>query len=80
MRALMNFMERDGWTMHILAADARTVLLGYRSVRDQEMLLRIVAKLHGDVAEVEENIRRWGRGSVWIDPSAEQCKSAGDSA
>jgi hypothetical protein len=53
------------------------VLVGYRGVRDQEMLLRIVAKLHGDVAEVEENIRRWGRGNVWIDPSPEQCKALG---
>jgi hypothetical protein len=73
----MNVMERDGWTMHILAADARTVLLGYRSVRDQEMLLRIVAKLHGDVAEVEENIRRWGRAASGLIPSAEQCKGLG---
>jgi hypothetical protein len=71
MRALMNFMHRDGWWIHILAEDCRTVILGYRSV------LRIVAKLHGDVAEAERNIRRWGRGSVWIDPSPAQCKALG---
>ena len=77
MRALLNYMHRDGWSLHILAEDCKTVLLGYRSVRDQETLLRIIAKLHGDVAEAENNIRRWGRGSIWIDPSPAQCKALG---
>ena len=40
-------------------------------------LLRIVAKLHGDVVEAENNIRRWGRGSVWIDPSSGTVQGAG---
>jgi hypothetical protein len=46
MRALMNFQEGDGWTVHIIGADARTVLMSFSRVRDKEMLLRIVAKLH----------------------------------
>ena len=77
MRALLNYMYREGWTMHIMGEDCKTVLLGYRKVRDQEALLRIVAKLHGAVAEVETNIQRWGQGSVWIEPSPEQCKALG---
>ena len=52
-------------------------LLSLRPARDQETLLRIVAKLHGDVAEAEADIRRWGRGSIWIDPSLEQCNALG---
>jgi hypothetical protein len=77
MRGLMNFMHRDGWSLHILAEDCRTVLVGYRRVQDQETLLRIVAKLHGDVTELKRGIKQWGRGSVWIDPSPEQCKALG---
>jgi hypothetical protein len=77
MRALMNFQERDGWWIHIIAADCRTVLLSFRRVRDQETLLRIVRKLHGDPELAEHDIRRWGRGSVWIDPSPEQRKTLG---
>ncbi len=77
MRALMNFMYRDGWSTHILAADCKTVLVGYRSVRDQETLLRIVAKLGGSVADAETDIRRWNRGSVWIEPSLAQCRALG---
>ena len=68
---------RDGWSLHILAEDCRTVLVGYRSVRDQEMLLRIVAKLHRGPAHAVEGIRRYGRGSVWIDSSPAQCRALG---
>ena len=77
MGALMNFQYRDGWSLHIIGEDCKTVLLGYRNVRDQEMLLRIIAKLHGDPAKAESDIKRWGRVSVWIEPSPAQCKALG---
>ena len=77
MRAPMNFMHRDGWWFHILAADAKTVLLGYRKVASKEVQLRIVAKLGGDVEDAKTGIRRWNCGSVWIDPSPAQCKALG---
>jgi hypothetical protein len=77
MRALMNFMHRDGWWFHILAADAKTVLLSYRKAANKEALLRIVGKLGGSVDDAELDIRRWQRGSVWIAPSLEQCKALG---
>jgi hypothetical protein len=64
MRALMNFMHRDGWPFHIIAEDCKTVLVGYRKVESQETvlvgyrkvesqetLLRIIAKLGGDIEE-----------------------------
>jgi len=41
------------------------------------MLLRIIAKLGGDLEEAKADIRRWNRGSVWINPSAAQCKALG---
>src|SRR5271163_5091806 len=40
MRALMNFMHRDGWSFHIIAEDCKTVLVGYRGVVNEETLLR----------------------------------------
>jgi hypothetical protein len=39
MRALMNFMHRDGWPFHIIAEDCKTVLVGYRKVESQETVL-----------------------------------------
>jgi hypothetical protein len=77
MRALMNFMHRDGWWFHVLAEDCKTVLLGYRKAASQEALLRIVAKLGGSVDDAELDIRRWRRGSVWIKPSPTQSRALG---
>ena len=73
----MNFQHRGGWSFHIIGEDCRTVLLSYRCVAGRDALSRIVAKLHGDTAQAENDIRRWGRGSVWIDPSPAQCKALG---
>jgi len=77
MRALMNFMHRDGWSFHILAEDGKTVLLTYRNAASKDDVLRIIAKLGGSVADAEIDIRRWNRGSVWIEPSPKQCKALG---
>jgi hypothetical protein len=68
-------MHRDGSTFHIIAEDCKTVLVGYRHVASREALLRIVAKLGGSVAAAEQDIRRWNRGSVWIEPSPAQCEA-----
>jgi len=77
MRALMNFMHRDGWWFHILAEDCKTVLVGYTKAADKGALLRIVAKLGGSVEDAELDIRRWRRGSVWIEVSPPQCEFFG---
>jgi hypothetical protein len=42
MRALMNFMHRDGWWLHIIAEDCKTVLVGYRHVESREIVPRIM--------------------------------------
>ncbi len=75
MRALMNFMHRDGWSFHILAEDCKTVLVTYRKAASKEDLLRIIAKLGGSVEDAETDMRRWNRGGVWIDPSPTQCRA-----
>ena len=77
MRALMNFMHRDGWSFHIIAEDCKTVLVGYRSVLNEETLLSMIARMGGSVEVAKQDIRRWGRGSVWIDLSPAQCKYFG---
>jgi hypothetical protein len=77
MRALMNFQENRGWSFHILAEDCKTMLMGYRPAPSKEVLLRIIAKLGGSVADAEIDIRRWNRGSVWIDLSEGQSKYFG---
>ena len=44
MRALMNFMHRDGWSFQILAEDCKTILVGHRSVGKKETLLSMIAR------------------------------------
>jgi hypothetical protein len=77
MRVPMNFMHRDGWSFHILATDCKTVLVGYRSVVNKETLLSMVSRMGGNVEVAKQNIRRWGHGSVWINPSPTQCRALG---
>ena len=77
MRALMNFMHNRGWSFHIVAEDCKTVLVGYRKAASKEDLLRIIAKMGGSVEDAEIDIRRWNRGSVWVEPSQAQCRFLG---
>ena len=76
-RALMNFVDRDGWTFHIIGEDCRTLLVGYRKVKDEETLLRFIARLNGDVAEAKSKIDHCSRRSVRIDLSPAQCRYFG---
>ena len=73
MRALMNFMHRDGWSFHILAEDCKTVLVGYRHVASRDALLRIMAKLGGSVAEPR---RISGAGTAAASGSSRRRRSA----
>ena len=72
MRALMNFQQRDGWTIRILAEDQRTLLISDWAVGKKETLLSIINRLHGDVARAKRVIRWENRGNVWIDISEAQ--------
>jgi hypothetical protein len=75
-RALLNFMHRDGWSFHILAEDCKTVLVCYRKVAARRTYCVSIAKLEGSVADVELDIRRWRRESVWIEPSPASAASS----
>ncbi len=77
MRVLISFINRRGWSLHILSADSQTILVGHRKVRNTEILLRVVAKLGGNVALAEADIRCWDRGNVWIDLTPAQCEFFG---
>lgn len=75
--ALMNFMERGGWSIHIIAEDCKTALVDYRRVANQEPLLSMITRMGGSAEVARQHIRRWGRDSVWIDPSPAECKALG---
>jgi hypothetical protein len=65
MEILINFMERDNWSVHCVTADARTEISPFMSIKKKETLLRLLRYVGaGDVqiAEVELNLRLWARG------------------
>ena len=43
-----------------------------KELKREEALQRIIAKLGGNVADAETDIRRWNRGSVWIKPARQR--------
>jgi hypothetical protein len=69
-RILVNFMNRDGWSVHCLAPDCQTPISGWVTVRTDETLLRLL-KASGatpaEMDEIERDIARWSRGSVFVD-------------
>ena len=65
MEILINFMERDNWSVHCVTADARTEISPFMSIKKKETLLRLLRYVGaGDVqiAEVELNLPLWARG------------------
>ena len=70
MRVLVNFMHREGWSVHCLAEDTRTCIGPYINMPEQTTLIKLLSACglndHG-LADVERDIRAWGRGSVWVD-------------
>jgi hypothetical protein len=75
-RAYLYFMLRDGWSFHLLSADRRTPLTGWIRVAGSgpspAPLLRIIARLQGDTAQAQANLRQWSRGGVWVTLSPAQ--------
>ena len=73
MRVLLNF---DHWKNHynisFLAEDCKTTLGRSHFLSDTDALLRIVARLRGDVAQATQELKQWGRGGVWVDLSPGQ--------
>jgi hypothetical protein len=70
MRILVNFMNRDGWSVHCMAPDCRTLISQWVTVRTEETLLRLLKASSATTAQMEEierDIARWVRGSTLID-------------
>jgi hypothetical protein len=42
MRILVNFMNRDGWSVHCMAPDCQTLISQWVTVRTEETLLRLL--------------------------------------
>jgi hypothetical protein len=70
MRILVNFTRNDGWSVHCLAADCRTLISQWVTVRTDETLLRLL-KASGanpeQMGEIIRDINRWGRGSTFLE-------------
>jgi hypothetical protein len=70
MRILVNFMNRDGWSVRCMAPDCQTLISQWGTVRTEETLLRLL-KANGattaQMKEIERDIALWGRGSTLID-------------
>jgi DNA-binding CsgD family transcriptional regulator len=67
MRILVNFMRNDGWSVHCLAADCRTLISQWVTVRTDETLLRLLKASGANPEQMGEIIRdmnRWGRAST----------------
>jgi hypothetical protein len=70
-RILVNFMQRaEVWFVHALADDAKTPITPIQQVRELGTLVRLlryVGATDADIDQVQENVRRWSRGGVWIE-------------
>jgi hypothetical protein len=76
-RVLMNFMFRDGWTVHFLEADCRTALKPGRfyDVATLERVRALLTRANATpetFAEFDHNVRAWSRGSVYLDLTVTQ--------
>jgi hypothetical protein len=70
MRILINFRHRSGWSIHCLAPDCKTLVSPWLTVQEDETLLRVLAASGATPAQLDEvvkDMRRWGRGSTFID-------------
>jgi hypothetical protein len=82
MQVLVNFMRRDGWSVHCLAADCRTVISPWVTIGSDEALLHQLqtsGATPGQMEEVQRDMKRWGRGSTFIEvtePGVYSCASS----
>jgi hypothetical protein len=69
MRVFLNFQNRDGWSVYCLAADCKTLVSQWVTVRTEATLLRLLKASGANVAELEEierDMKQQGRGSTFI--------------
>jgi hypothetical protein len=75
MRALLNFVpNRGGYFISFCDATATKAIGRSRVVKDRDVLIRVVEKMHGDIEGAKNSLHWWGQGSTWVDLSPEQCK------
>ena len=68
-RVLMNFLENNGWSIHFIAEDCKTPISRFYTLSSIEALYDLVRRTDpppGTLEEVEHDIRRWNRGSVYL--------------
>jgi hypothetical protein len=66
---IVNFMHRDGWSVHCLAEDAKTSISPFLTVKQYSTLIRLLRACGASdekIVEVERDMARWGRGSSWL--------------
>jgi hypothetical protein len=69
-RILINYDHHgSGYSVHVLAEDAKTPLSGWTNVASESALLRLL-EYYGcvDMEEQHRSLRQWGRGSAWCEP------------
>jgi hypothetical protein len=62
-RILVNFMNRDGWSLHCLAPDCQTLVSRWVTVRTEATLLRLLKAGGATAADMEEIERDISRGA-----------------
>ena len=70
MRILVNFMHRDGWSVHCLAPDCQTLVSQWVTLDTEETLLRLLKASGATMAELEEierDMKQQGWGSTFIE-------------
>lgn len=74
MRILVNFMHRNGWSIHCLAEDAKTVIGPRLEIAKESTMIRLLrasGATDADMVEIRRDIEWRGRGSVWIEVADE---------
>jgi hypothetical protein len=74
-RVMMNFQNNNGWSIHFIAEDCKTPISGFYDLPDLEALRYLVRRTNPPpetLDELENDIRRWGRGSIYLHLTDEQ--------
>ncbi len=76
-RVLMNFMLRDGWTVHFLEADCRTPLKAGRfyDVATLEGVRALLIRANATsetLVDFNHDVRAWSRGSIYLNVTDQQ--------
>jgi len=68
-RIIVNFISRDGISIHCIAEDAKIVVSGWTNLPDHatlEKALRYVGATDSEIEEARADLRRWSHGGVHI--------------